>query len=280
MTSAVLLIKEIRDSCSEAEGKVADLILADPRVAAFCSATELAQRAGTNPPAVVRLCKRAGLSGYRELQVLATGDIYALDPGEGTAPQESLDQNHGLEHLVESVFRRTKEALDKTLALQKAQVLEKAARAIIEARNVLPMGTGSSGLVAYDFTEKLTMIGRPALHFYDSHMMIAAAGTLTGGDVAFCLSYSGETEATLKAAQEAKRVGATVISLTTMAGNSIAKVADLALKVPDTGSQVRLGAAISRSTQMAVCDVLYSLIVSLTHHRSMAMLEASFKAIH
>ena len=278
MTSAIALIHEILDSCSEAERKVASLILAEPRVAVFCSATEVAQRAGTNPPAVVRLCKRAGLSGYRELQVLCTRDLYALEPGP-TEPEIPPDEN-AVGSIVQSVFRRTKDALDRTLALQNAETLEKAARAIIGARNMLLVGTGSSGLVAYDFAEKLTMIGLSCLHHYDSHLMIAAACALRPADVAFCISYSGETDTTIRAAKEAKRAGALVVTLTTVTGNPLSRLADIALTVPDTGSPIRLGTSISRGTQLAVSDALYGIIVSLTYDRSMATLEASFKAIH
>lgn len=278
MTSAVALIKEILDSCSEAERKVANLILSEPRVAVFFSATEVAQRAGTNPPAVVRLCKRAGLSGYRELQVLCTRDLYALDPA-ATEPVETPPEND-VGYIVQSVFRRTKDALDRTLALQKTESLENAAKAIVAARNLLLVGTGSSGLVAYDFSEKLTMIGLSCLHHYDSHLMIAAACALRPTDVAFCISYSGETDTTIRAAREAKRAGAFIITLTTMNGNPLSRLADLALVVPDTGSPIRLGTSISRGTQLAVADALYGIIVSQTYERSITMLEASFKAIH
>jgi DNA-binding MurR/RpiR family transcriptional regulator len=279
MTSAVALIKEILDSCSEAERKVANLILAEPRVAVFCSATEVAQRAGTNPPAVVRLCKRAGLSGYRELQVLCTRDLYALEPSLAEPTSEPQTEND-VSYIVQSVFRRSKDALDRTLALQKADSLEKAARAIVAARNMLMVGTGSSGLVAYDLSEKLTMIGLSCLHHYDSHLMIAAACALRPDDVAFCISYSGETDTTIRAAREAKRTGAYLITLTTMNGNPLSRLADLSLVVPDTGSPIRLGTSISRGTQLAVSDALYGIIVSLTYDRSISMLEASFKAIH
>lgn len=278
MTSAVALINEILDSCSEAERKVASLILAEPRVAVFCSATEVAQRAGTNPPAVVRLCKRLGLSGYRELQVLCTRDLYALDPAT-TEPAVATGENDAA-YIVQGVFRRTKDALDRTLALQKTETLEKAARAIVAARTLLLVGTGSSGLVAYDFSEKLTMIGLSCLHHYDSHLMIAAACALRPDDVALCISYSGETDTTIRAAREAKKTGAFVITLTTMNTNPLSRLADLALVVPDTGSPIRLGTSISRGTQLAVSDALYGIIVSLTYERSISMLEASFKAIH
>jgi DNA-binding MurR/RpiR family transcriptional regulator len=278
MTSAVALINEILDSCSEAERKVASLILAEPRVAVFCSATEVAQRAGTNPPAVVRLCKRLGLSGYRELQILCTRDLYALDPA--TAEPAVATGENDAAYIVQGIFRRTKDALDRTLALQKTETLEKAARAIVAARTLLLVGTGSSGLVAYDFSEKLTMIGLSCLHHYDSHLMIAAACALRPDDVALCISYSGETDTTIRAAREAKKTGAFLITLTTMNTNPLSRLADLALVVPDTGSPIRLGTSISRGTQLAVSDALYGIIVSLTYDRSISMLEASFKAIH
>ena len=80
MIGGLSLLREIIDSCAGAERKAAEHILAEPRTAVFCTVAELARRAGTSPPAVVRLCKRAGLSGFRELQLRIGGPRDANTP--------------------------------------------------------------------------------------------------------------------------------------------------------------------------------------------------------
>src|SRR5512145_1754509 len=99
MTSGVALLREIVDSCTESERKIAEYLIENPKTAVFCTIAELARQADTNPPAVIRLCKRAGLSGYRELQILLTRDLYS-NPGavaDEPPPAFELDSSQSVE---------------------------------------------------------------------------------------------------------------------------------------------------------------------------------------
>ncbi|MDP3178890.1 MAG: MurR/RpiR family transcriptional regulator, partial [Spirochaetaceae bacterium] len=146
MTSGIALLKEILESCSDAERKAADHILAQPRTAVFCTIAELARRAETSAPAVVRLCKRAGLSGYRELQLLLARDLYAPAGAEEPAPAFELDSSRTIEDIAANVVDRTKEALDRVFSLVRSRAVEEAVAILGSARSVAAFGVGASGI--------------------------------------------------------------------------------------------------------------------------------------
>jgi DNA-binding MurR/RpiR family transcriptional regulator len=280
MTSGIAILREILDSCAGAERKAAEFLIADPRTAVFCTITELARRANTSPPAVVRLCKRAGLSGYRELQILLARDLYQSTGTEGPSPAFELDSGLGVESIAKNVVARTKDALDRVLTILNQQSVEQAATEIAAARSVAAFGIGASSIVAYDLTQKLGRLGIACSFSFDPHMQITNACGLGPKDIAIVVSYSGETRSIVRAAEEAKRSGARIIAIAGMGSSPISKIADILLAIPATEPVFRQGASLSRSTQLVVVDILYAVLVSRNIERAIPLIERSMRATH
>jgi DNA-binding MurR/RpiR family transcriptional regulator len=280
MKSGIALLREILESCAGAERKVAESLLAEPRTAVFCTVAELARRAGTNPPAVVRLCKRAGLSGYRELQILLAKDIYTGTSPEEPTPAFELDSSQSVEAIAENIIERTKEALDRVISLLNPKAIEDAAADIAGARSVAIFGIGASSLVAYDLMQKLARLGIPVSFSFDPHVQITAACGLCDKDIALAISYSGKTPSIVKASEEARRNGTKVIAVTRHGPSPLARIAHIVLSIPATESVFRQAATRSRSTQLVVIDILYSVLVSRNIERAIPLIERSMRATH
>ncbi len=280
MTSGVALLREIEPNCTSAERKAAEYLLSDPKTVVFCTVAEIARRAGTSAPAVIRLCKRAGLSGYRELQLLFARDLYTPETAEEPAPDFDLDSTATIEDLSKEIVDRSKNSLDRLLALVNQSDYEEAATAIGRARSVASFGVGASGMVAYDLSQKLVRVGIPCSFYFDEHLQIASACGLLKNDIAIAISYSGRTLSVLKCAEEAHNSGAKLISITTTGSNPLARMSDIVLATPATESLFRLGASLSRSTQLVVVDILYYAIVSRNIERTVPLVERSMKATH
>jgi len=277
MTSGLALLKEIRGSCTDSELTIADFLINNPKTALLCTISELAVQAGGNPSAAMRLCKRAGLSGYRELQLMLAKDVYAQGDSQADdpAPPIELDSALSVEAVAEAVVSKTREALERSLALMKPEAVERAARAILAARSVAVFGAGASANVAYDFFQKLTRIGIVASFSFDADIQISSACGLSPDDLAVAFSYSGRTASTLASASEAKRSGATLVSVTGVGPNPLERRADVALYVPRTEPLLRTGASLSRTTQLALVDVLFTTVVCRSIDRSLPRLSAA-----
>ena len=92
---------------------------------------------------------------------------------------------------------------------------------------VLVMGAGRSGLVGKAFAMRLLHLG------FNSYVLgETIVPSISRGDVAIAISGSGRTGLTVDAADAAKKVGATVIAITTFPESPLGKIADLVVRVP------------------------------------------------
>ncbi|MBN2874866.1 MAG: MurR/RpiR family transcriptional regulator [Spirochaetales bacterium] len=282
MTGGVALLREIVDSCTESERKIAEYLLENPSSAVFCTIAELARQADTNPPAVVRLCKRAGLSGYRELQILLTRDMYSHPeaPADEPPPAFELDSNQSVDVIARTIVARTTDAVERVLTLVNSSAIESAIAAVLAARMVAIFGVGASANVAYDLYQKLSRIGIPCSFAFDADVQTSVACGLTPADVAIAISYSGTSAQTVSIASEARQSGARLIGVTSVGQSALSKLADIVLNVPVTEPLLRTSASLSRATQLVLIDILYATIICRSIERSIPRLERSLNAVH
>ena len=128
--------------------------------------------------------------------------------------------------------------------------------------------------------QKLLRVGVSASYAMDTDLQVTAASMLRPSDAAFVVSYSGEHAAMREAARQAKGRGATVISLTMDCPNAVRSLAGINLLVPASERIYRQGAGTSRINQLAVVDVIYSIIVSRNLDSSIAAIERTMRATH
>lgn len=282
MTGGVALLREIVDSCTESERKIAEYLIDNPKTAVFCTIAELARQADTNPPAVIRLCKRAGLSGYRELQILLTRDMYEHPDSDGEEPPQAfeLDSSQSVEVIAKTIVSRTTDAVERVLSLLNTSAVEQAAAAMLASRSVAIFGVGASANVAYDLYQKLSRIGVPCSFAFDADVQVTVACGLTEADTAVAVSYSGKSAHTVSIAEEAKLSGARLIGITSVGPSPLSKLSDIVLTVPTTEPLLRTSASLSRATQLVMVDILYATIICRSIERSIPRLERSMQAVH
>jgi len=281
MESGISLIQEILSACSDSERKAADFILARPEVVVFCTIAELSRQSASSAPAIVRLCKRAGVSGYRELQMLLAKDLYSA-PGDKAPelPDIQLEAGMSVASIADEAVRRSKEGLDRLLDILNTEAVGSAVDRIRRSRIVYLFGAGASNLVAQDLAQKLQRLGLAVYSSPDPEMQLTSACAMTDQDMAIAFSWSGETSSVVAAVVEAKKSGAWVAAVTRMGSSQLARQADCLLAVPAIESTFRLGATVSRIAQLTVVDILYTALVSRDLERSLPLIERSMLATH
>ena len=281
MESGISLIQEILSACSESERKAADFVLAHPEAVIFCTIAELSRQSASSAPAIVRLCKRAGISGYRELQMLLAKDIYSAT-GEKSPelPDIQLEARMDVATVAREAVRRSKEGLDRLLDILNNESIQLTVERILASRTVYLFGVGASNLVAQDMAQKLQRLGIAGYSWSDSEMQVTAACAMTDADMALAFSWSGETAPLLRAVAEARKSGAWVAAITRMGSSQLARQADCLLAIPAIESTFRLGATVSRIAQLTVVDILYTALVSWDLERALPLIERSMRATH
>lgn len=120
--------------------------------------------------------------------------------------------------------------LDK-IKVGSAEIDDQAVEALVERLSVAPAifvyGAGRSGLVGRAFAMRLMHLGLTVYVVGDT-----TTPAIREGDLLLLISGSGETPSVRVVAEEAKRRKAAVVSLTSNADSSIARVSDLVVLVP------------------------------------------------
>ena len=96
---------------------------------------------------------------------------------------------------------------------------------------VIVTGLGKSGIAAKKIAATLASTGEPALFLHAAEAVHGDMGVISAGDVAICLSYSGETHELIDLIPRLKLLGVPVIAMTGNSQSSLAGLADCVIDV-------------------------------------------------
>ena len=67
-STALVTMRTLLPNLRASERRIAELFLADPEASAELAIAEVAERSGTSTTSVIRLCKRLGYKGFKDLR--------------------------------------------------------------------------------------------------------------------------------------------------------------------------------------------------------------------
>ena len=270
MTGCCLRIKEAMQSLAPKAQKVAEFILDFPEEVAGMSIDDLAAACSTSAAAVVRLCKSVGYSGYKEFCRVLESDL-ANQPNN--IVYEDIHPGDSLDAIARNVCMSDMKAIEGTLSLLDFMELGKAVESLCAAPRIIFYGTGSSGLVAKDASDKFIRINKFTISHSNPHEQILSATSLRPGDAAVLISYSGDTRDTIETCEIVKSTGATTISITRYGKNDLSELADIKLHTSSAESMIRSGAMGSRIGQLTMIDILYTAVSSRLYEQAKPYLD-------
>jgi DNA-binding MurR/RpiR family transcriptional regulator len=279
MESALFAIHQYLSRFPAAEKKAAEYILKESKNVLHYNITELARRSGVSQAAIVRFCRRIGAEGFADFKLRLSHDVFRTSD-ERFLPDLALESDMEPALVVKGIIGGIQRGMARLESLVDIPLLNRTAELIRSARMNYIFGIGASGLVAQDLAQKLLRIGFPCSSFQDTDLQITAACNLQKGDAAFIVSYSGETPAMITVSRWARKKGADVITLTMETENTLRASADTALLVPSLERIYRAGATVSRLTQLAVIDMIYSLLISKDLNTAIMAMEETMSATH
>jgi len=123
---------------------------------------------------------------------------------------------------------------------------------------VIVTGMGKSGHVARKIASTLASTGTPAFFVHPSEASHGDLGMIANNDVVLALSWSGETAELRNITDYSRRYGIKLIAITAIAESALAKVADVALVLPQAREACphNLAPTTSSLMQLALGDAL------------------------
>ena len=243
--SCIFKIKEGFNSFTNTEKKLAEYIIKNKDEVVGLSAQELSSKADISPAAVVRFSKTLGYKGFTALKVDLAKD------------RDERDDETSLKDIIRKVKVSNISSIDETIGLMNVDTMKNIIEAMINAKRIYLFGIGASGLVALDLQQKLLRINKSTLYQIDPHTQIASAVHIEKEDVAIGISYSGETKEVNVPLKIAKEKGAKTIAITRYNKNSLSKISDYAIYLPNYEKEFRVGAITSRIDALTIVDILY-----------------------
>lgn len=244
----VARINEVFSHLSDAEKKVATVILEDLAFAAGASISEIAQKAEVSEATITRFAKSVGSANVRNLklrlaQSVAVGQRFIAD---------NKVEPSGIHALYDSI----KKNLDDNAQLISQELVTSAVEKIVDARQVFVFGVGGgSTIMAQETQFRLVRLGYAVTAYSDPVLMRMAASTLGTNDVVIALSLSGCSPDVIESVTIAKQYGASIVSVSQQ-DTPLAQQTDTLLPITTEETDYIFSPSTSRYAMMAAIDVL------------------------
>jgi len=250
------VLRDSYDSFTSAEKRVADYILANPQDAMVCNVAQLAKKSEVSDATIVRMCQRAGYTGYYQMHLLLSHDVgQRATPKRVASPRDS----------VAAQFERGRACLESIQTASNRRRIANVAKMLAKAPEVIAIGVGNSVPIALDLAFRLSRIGvrATASIVYESgvnHIVNALEGS-----VVVAVSKSGISLNVLDAVELARKRGMKVVAITGDLGAQLAKRSNSVVFSgdPDTYmTQVQSGLE-SHLGELAVIDAILVQVVNI-----------------
>lgn len=277
MNTEILFIQESIHTLKPIEKKAAEYILGNPQEVVNLSIQKLAEKAKVSEATIIRLSKSLKCKGFQELKLKIAYDLAKAENEKSL--YEDIPSDDSIKSFMQSVSQNNIQAIQNTLLVLSEEELEKAVSLISNARMVAVYGIGASAIIGQDFKQKLTRINRWCEGAFDGDTQVTISANLTKQDVAFGISYSGQTKDVIESLKVAKENGANIITLTKSGENPVSSLADVKLNTTSLERNVRSGATSSRIAQLNVIDILFLGVTKSNQNKNIQALERTRKAV-
>ena len=191
------------------ERKVLKLVLKDPAGTMRMGMSVVASTAGVSEPTVMRFCNALGFDGFQAFKFALAQALAIGIPVTHSAIQ--LDDT--VEAMALKIFDHTLSSLDRARRALDTRAVASAVQALLDARNVLFVGLGASGIIAQDALQQAVLFGVPCAAPIDLHQQFMTASMCGPGSVVVAISNTGRSTSILDIAAQGKRRGATLIGI-------------------------------------------------------------------
>ncbi|GAB2891922.1 transcriptional regulator HexR [Paralcaligenes sp. KSB-10] len=236
---------------SEAERKVAQLVLAQPNDIVKSSVGEVARLARVSQPTVIRFCRSMGCGGWPDFKIRLAASLMVGVP----YVHSSVRAEDPTSMLAAKVFDNAVSALLRARNEINTDSVDAAITLLLAARRIEFYGLGNSGIVAADAQHKFFRYDVATVAYADTHTQLMAASLLGPSDVLVAISHSGRTKELLEAVRLARKNGCPVIAITA-SHSPLAELASVLLRADTLEDTEVYSPMISRLVHLTLVDLL------------------------
>lgn len=274
------LLRTVYGDLRKSEKAAADYIIENMDRITEMTLAEVAKNSGVSQPTVMRTLKAAGYGGFKEMKYAIIAEMAKDDEpdseinmhGYPVSPEDAVSE------IPRKVTAAAVSVIQDTMKSLSVKCYEKAIKVLKTANQIDIYGIENSSAACGDLATKLMYIGYNCRYIYDPYLQKISAASLSEGDVAVGISYSGTSGDTVEAVKTAKEQGATTIVLTNFPDSPISKYADILMC--STHKQIFYGNAnFSRLSQILMIDMIYMGLIAEDYEGCTAILQRNSRLI-
>ncbi len=244
-------LKENYDNYSNAESKVVDIVLSEPKKVVNMSIGKIASLANVSDPTIVRFCRSLGLDGFREFKIQLTKELAVRNHHV----HREVEQGDNAKDYIQKIGNSTVHVLSNIVNILDYKIIEQAVFTLSNAKWIEFWGFGASAAVAEDIYHKFFRLGIPCNSYSDSHMQCMSASTLSKESVVVAISHTGRSRELIENVKLAKESGAIILGITSP-NSPLAKECSQTIDVDLDEDTTVYTPMISRMSHLLILDIL------------------------
>ncbi len=200
------LIASVSERLTPTERRLARLVLEDPTLLAFGTVSDLAARAETSRPSVVRFAAKLGFEGFSDLQGWSQAELSR----RVASPSQRIRREPGS---VEPVRRAVEDAVQHVCEALNGERVRALAAPIVRAVHVWILSGETSMAGAHVLHSGLSM-ARSGVHLVTEHDTGRDLSGAAAGDVAVVIDFARYRMNSITAAQTLAELGVEIVAIT------------------------------------------------------------------
>lgn len=244
------------------EIKLADFILENPSLIRDYSSQQIAASVGVSQSSVVKFSQKLGYKGFTDLKLAIHESVVKQESNVAVLNGRRAAGSAG-ESLKDRLYQAKSDAIIGATDLNDDDSLRRAARTIESSSRVQLVGSGKASGVVRDSALKLASIGKPVIAEADAEVQLLSVATLARGDCLVLISASGQSTHLSHLAQQGKKAGATIITITNQSSNPVAALADIRLYSVSYGRDSAISQLVAATSQQHVMDLVFYTLAQL-----------------
>lgn len=223
-----------KENFSYSEQVIIDYILDNKDEISSLTIHELALRTHTSNPAIIRLCKKLGVDGFRNFKIVFSRDLEKYRKERTNVDVNyPFKQDESISEVANNISMVTKAAIDLCYENLNEDVIKKAGKLLSEAKNIYIFSIGDSYVRALSFKNKLIKLKKVVLDGTTANLDAIYASCADEKDCALFISYSSANQNFLYTQHILKMNKTPIITITAKKDSQLAENSDFVLSFPD-----------------------------------------------